>query len=170
MATLFSNAILLTFIFSEKPLRIGPYKILDRLFDVTYELLSQDGSTKHVHRNRLIPYYPKEPLLYPHLRSFMRFSDSTQFSIPKPIKYVNSDSSPFNSDESLSDEDSPQKPITPSTTSNYDFQTPSLNAYSPIKQSANSPFKKIIKPLKLTCYLTDHDTHLSINLLYFLLQ
>ena len=43
-----------------KPLRIGPYKILDRLSDVTYELLSQDGSTLHVHRNHLIPYYPKK--------------------------------------------------------------------------------------------------------------
>ena len=53
-----------------KPLRIGPYKILDRLSDVTYALLAQDGSTVHVHRNHLIPYYPKEPLLYPHLRSF----------------------------------------------------------------------------------------------------
>ena len=52
-----------------KPLRIGPYKILDRLSDVTYELLAQDsrtsrtrpsdGSTLHVHRNHLIPYYPK---------------------------------------------------------------------------------------------------------------
>ena len=39
----------------------------------TYELLAQDGSTVHVHRNHLIPYYPKEPLLYPHLRNFMRF-------------------------------------------------------------------------------------------------
>ena len=56
-----------------KPLRIGPYKILDRLSDVTYELLSQDGSILHVHRNHLIPYYSKEPLLYPHLRNFMRF-------------------------------------------------------------------------------------------------
>ena len=56
-----------------KPLRIGPYKIIDRLSDVTYKLLAQDGSTIHVHRNHLIPYYPKEPLLYPHLRSFMRF-------------------------------------------------------------------------------------------------
>ena len=62
-----------------KPLRIGPYKILDRLSDVTYALLAQDGSTVHVHRNHLIPYHPKEPLLYPHLRSFMRFSDTTQF-------------------------------------------------------------------------------------------
>ena len=45
-----------------KPLRIVPYKILDRLSDVTYELLAQDGSTLHVQRNHLKPYYPKEPL------------------------------------------------------------------------------------------------------------
>ena len=83
-----------------KPLRIGPYKIIDRLSDVTYELLAQDGSTVHVHRNHLIPYYSIEPLLYPHLRSFMRFSDTTQFQIPQPTKYANSDSSPFISDES----------------------------------------------------------------------
>ena len=76
-----------------KPLWIGPYKILDRLSDVTYELFSQNGSTVHVQRNHLIPYYSKEPLLYPHLCNFMRFSVSTQFSIPKPIKYANSDSS-----------------------------------------------------------------------------
>ena len=56
-----------------KPLRIGLYKIWDRLSDVTYELLSQDGSTFYIHRNQLIPYYPKELLLYPHLRNFMRF-------------------------------------------------------------------------------------------------
>ena len=87
---------------------------------------AKDGSTIHVHRNRLIPYYPKEPLLYPHLRSFMRFSDTTQFQIPKPTKYANSDSSQFNSDESLSDEDS-QPFMTPSTTedSSQTFLTPS---------------------------------------------
>ena len=109
-----------------KPLRIGPYKIIDRLSDVTYELLAQDGSTVHVHRNHLIPYYPKEPLLYPHLRSFMRFSDTAQFQFPQPTKYANSDSSPFNSDESLSDEDS-QTFMTPSTTNNSSqtFVTPS---------------------------------------------
>ena len=109
-----------------KPLRIGPYKIIDRLSDVTYEQLAQDGSTIHVHRNHLIPYYPKEPLLYPHLRSFMRFSDTTQLQIPQPTKYANSDSSPFNSDKSLSDEDS-QTFITQSTTDNSSqtFASPS---------------------------------------------
>ena len=79
-----------------KPLRIGPYKIFDRLSDVTYELVAQDGSTVHVQKDHSIPYYPKEPLLYTHLRSFMRFSDTTQFPIPQPTKYANSDSSPFN--------------------------------------------------------------------------
>ena len=47
----------------------------------------------------------------------MCFSDSTQFQIPQPIKYANSDPSPFNSDESLSDEGSSQTFMTPSTTS-----------------------------------------------------
>ena len=125
-----------------KPLRIGPYKILDRLSDVTYELLAQDGSTIHVHRNHLSPYYPKEPLLYPHLRSFMRFSDTTQFQIPQPTKYANSDSSPFNSDESLSDESLSDKKsqtfMTPSTTNNSSqtFLTPS--SFSTFNQNTPS--------------------------------
>ena len=110
-----------------KPLRIGPYKILDRLSDVTYALLAQDGSTVHVHRNHLIPYYPKEPLLYPHLRSFMRFSDTTQFQVPQPTKSANSDSSPFNSDESLSEEDS-QTIVTPSSFSTSNQNTPSITS------------------------------------------
>ena len=90
----------------------------------------------------------------------MRFSDSTQFNIPKPIKYTNSDSSPFNSDESISDEDSPQKPITPSTTSNFDFTTPSSNDSSPIKLQDNQPFKKIIKTPQ-TDIPTDRSRHPS---------
>ena len=127
-----------------KPLRIGPYKILHRLSDVTYEHLAQDGSTLHVHRNHLIPYYPKEPHLYPHLRSFMRFSDSTQFNIPKPFKYANSDSSPFNSDESITDDDLSSQITTPSTNSNYKPTSSSSNDHSSIKLYDNSPFKEIV--------------------------
>ena len=56
----------------------------------------------------------------------MRFSDTTQFQIPQPTKYANSDSSPFNSDETLSDEVS-QLFMTPSTTdyASQTFVTPS---------------------------------------------
>ena len=48
----------------------------------------------------------------------MRFSDTTQFQVPQPTKYANSDSSPLNSDESLSVHDS-QTFMTPSSTEDY---------------------------------------------------
>ena len=105
----------------------------------------------------MIPYYPKEPLLYPHLRSFMRFPDTTQFQIPQPTKYANSDSSPFNSDESLSDEDS-QTFMTPSTTddSSQTFMTPfntsNQNFFQEDTPSVTSNHKSLI-PL-----INDYDT------------
>ena len=127
-----------------KPLRIGRYNTLDRSSDVTYELLAQDGSTLHVHRNHLIPYYPKEPLLYPHLRQFMRFSDSINYNntIPKPIQYANSDSSPFNSSESLSDDiPSSDDLFQDSSNSNQNPSNinPPSNATSPLKTTLKAP-------------------------------
>ena len=94
----------------------------------------------------------------------MRFSDSTQFQIPQPITYANSDSSPFNSDESLSDEDSSQTSLTPpiiSTppsitnenasqrnrtpliSSNHNPLTPSTNDNSVYKNIINTPHTNI---------------------------
>ena len=142
-----------------KPLRIGPYKILDRLSDVTYELLAQDGSTLHVHRNHIIPYYPKEPLLYPHLRNFMRFSDSINFDIPKPIQYANSDSSPFNSDESLSDDTSVSDNDQPLSPNNISPQTSSNTNPS---STINLPFQSIPQTLS-TNHSRDRTRHQSQN-------
>ena len=94
----------------------------------------------------------------------MPFSDSTQFQIPQPIKYANSDSSPFNSDESLSDEDSFQTSMTPPTistpssisnqnatqtnrtpliSSNHNPLTPSTNDNSVYKNIINTPHTNI---------------------------
>ena len=96
----------------------------------------------------------------------MRFSDTTQFQIPQPTKYANSDSSPFNSDESLSDEDSQtfmtpfttdnssqtfvtpssfttSNQNTPSTTSNDESLTSSTNDNSLYKQKINTPHTDI---------------------------
>ena len=70
----------------------------------------------------------------------MRFSDTAHFQIPQPTKYANSDSSPFNSDESLSDEDS-QTFMTPSTTNNssHTFVTPSTpSSFSTSNQNTPS--------------------------------
>ena len=83
----------------------------------------------------------------------MRLSDSTICDIPKTIKYANSDSSPFNSDESLSEDKSSQdnhtpsqlpKPLIPPTTPNYNTDLPSKNN-SLTKMNDNPPFKKRIK-------------------------
>ena len=90
----------------------------------------------------MVPYYPKEPLLYPHFRNFMRFSDSTHFLVQKPNEYENSDSSLFNSDESdesPSDENSSHNDSTshshslPPTSSNYDSTNLFSNDSSHIK-------------------------------------
>ena len=143
-----------------KPLRIGPYKILDRLSDIINELVSQDGSTVYIHRNHLIPYYRKEPYLHPHLRGFMGISDSTQFHIPEPIQNANCDSPPFNYDESASDDKSPQNPMTPLNTSNYNCPPPSSNDNAPTKLYDNSHFKKIIDTPQNDISI-DRSRHLS---------
>ena len=74
----------------------------------------------------------------------MRFSDSTHCDIPKAIKYANSDSSPFISDESLSDENSSQNDPTfpqlliPLTTSSTNLFS---KTHSPTVTNDNSFFK-----------------------------
>ena len=140
-----------------KVLRIGPYKKLDRLSDVTYELLSQDGSTFHIHRNHLIHYYPKEPLLYPHLRNFMRFSDSINTDIPKPIKYAKSDSSSFLPDTSSSDHDESSN-----TTHPFNPDTPLKNtsSYNTIKKTRNTNLSHtpICHPTDSSSLPPSHDT------------
>ena len=78
----------------------------------------------------------------------MRFSDTTQFQIPQPTKYANSDSS-FISDESLSEEDSQtfvtpssfstSNQNTPSITSNDNSLTPSTNDKSLYRHIINTP-------------------------------
>ena len=60
----------------------------------------------------------------------MRFSDSIQNDIPKPIKYANYDTSPFNSDHTLSDDTSSQEDLPstpPKSPSNPTFQENSFS-------------------------------------------
>ena len=92
--------------------------------------------------------------MYPHLRDFMPFSDSIQYGIPKQIKYADSDSSSFNSNESLSDEQSFQndlspsyqsKPLIPSSNTNHTPLNPLSNDNSPLTQNENSTFKQTIE-------------------------
>ena len=52
---------------------------------MTYELLSQDGSTFQTHRNHILPYYPKEPVIFPNLKQY--HSTSSLIKIPDTDSY-----------------------------------------------------------------------------------
>ena len=105
----------------------------------------------------------------------MRFSDSTHFQNPQPIKYANSDSSPFNLDESLSDEDSsqtfmtPSTTLTPSTTSNQNSPQANITPFIPSNHKSLTPptiesslYKNIINTPH-TNIPSDRSRHLSQN-------
>ena len=94
----------------------------------------------------------------------MRFSDTTQFQIPQPTRYANSDSSLFNSDESLSEEDS-QTFVKPSSFSTSNQNTPSItsndNSLTP-STNDNSLNRHIIKTHH-TIISSDTSRHSSNN-------
>ena len=119
------------------------------------------------------------------MRSFLRFSDAIQPQVPQPIKYGNSDSSPFNSEESLSDDDSqtlmtlsstnysqksitPSTTLTPSNTSNQNLSqesTPyvtSNHKYLTPPTNDNTLHKNIINTPH-TSFPTDRSRHSSQN-------
>ena len=79
----------------------------------------------------------------------MCFSDSTNYNIPEPIKYANSDSAPFNSHKSLSDDNSSQDNLAPPTPSNYEIDFPSKHN-SLTKMNDNQPFKQRSKTFQKT--------------------
>ena len=63
-----------------KPLRIGPFKIRNKNSDITYEIVNQDGYTSHIHRNHLVPYYPKEPIFFPFLQQYNPHSINNNYN------------------------------------------------------------------------------------------
>ena len=52
-----------------RQLSYGPFESFNKPTEVTYELLTQDGKTFLTYPKPLFPFYPKEPLLFPHIQS-----------------------------------------------------------------------------------------------------
>ena len=102
----------------------------------------------------------KKPLLYPHLRNFMRFSYSITHNTPKPIQYANSDSSPFNYDESLSDD--PSFSDDNQTLSPNDLSTQTSSNTNP-SSNTNLPSQPILQ-YPSTNHSFDRTRHPSQNL------
>ena len=81
-----------------KRLRIGPFKIISKISDITYEIVNQEGYTSHIHRNHLVAYYPKEPRIFHFLQQYNPHSINN--------KYNDSDlNDPLQSFDFLSDEE-----------------------------------------------------------------
>ena len=53
-----------------KPFRFGPFKIINQISDITYESVNQDGYTSHIHRNHLVPDYPKDPIIFHFIQQY----------------------------------------------------------------------------------------------------
>ena len=130
-----------------KSLRIGPYKIINKISDITYEIVNQDGYTSHVHRNHLVPYYPKEPIIFPFIQQYNPYSNDHDNDNNESIEPCNSFS---DEEQSIENEDYPftnsdKETDIPST---IDFQPESFNQYSSfpyqqMKQKINNTTQEI---------------------------
>ena len=74
----------------------------------------------------------------------MRFSDSIQYDIPKLNKYATYDSSPFNSDDPLSEDTFSQEDLFSSQ--HNPLPTPTLQENSSSNDSGFQPIKKTHQP------------------------
>ena len=120
-----------------KPLRIGPFKIINKISDVTHEIVNQDGYTSHINRNHLVPYYPKEPIIFLFIQQYNPYSnnddnDNNDSNINDSIEQFDSSSG---EEQSVENEDhafinSNKETDIPST---IDFQPESFNQYSPFR-------------------------------------
>ena len=79
--------------------------IINKISDSTYGIVNQDGYTSHMQRNHLVPYYPKEAIIFPFIQQYYPHSndddnDNNDSNRNNPIK-------PFDSfpDEEQSIED-----------------------------------------------------------------
>ena len=109
-----------------KPLRIGPFKIYNKISDITYEIVNQDGYTSHIHRNHLIPYYPKEPIIFLFLQQSNPFLFNDNYSNINE-KIINSDENQFSDEDQISSTTFNKEMDLPST---IDFQPESFSQYS----------------------------------------
>ena len=121
-----------------KPLRIGPFKINNIISDITYEIVNQDGYTSHIHRNHLVPYYPKALLVFSFIQnynphSFDNNTDNNKSSTKDSINPFIS----FSDEEQLVEEESTNSNKETEIPSTIDFQPESFSQYTsfPYKQN-----------------------------------
>ena len=129
--------------FSDKlePLRIGPFKITNKISDITYEIVIQDGYTSHIQRNHLVLYYPKEPFIFPFLQRYNPHSIKNNYNdsdLNDPLQSFDilSDEEQSIDDDQFTHSNSNKKTDIPST---IDFQSEPFSQYSSFPYQQNTP-------------------------------
>ena len=120
-----------------KPLRIGPFKIINKIFDITYEIVNQDDYTSHIHRNHSVPYYSKETLIFPFIQNYNphSFDNNTDNNNSSTKDSIN----PF-----ISFPDEEQLVEDEITNSNKETEIPSTTDFQPalFSQYSSFPYKQ----------------------------
>ena len=121
-----------------KPLRIGPFKIINKISDITYEIVIQDGYTSHIHRNHLVPYYPKAPLIFPFIQNYNPHScdNDTDKNNSKTKESINPFIS-FSEEEQLVEDEITNSNKETEIPSTIDFQPESFSQYSSFPYKEN---------------------------------
>ena len=143
-----------------KALRIG--LLINRISDITYEIVNQDGYTSHIHRNHLVPFYPKEPIIFAFIQQYNPHStdddnDNNDSNINNPINPLNSFS---NEEQSVEDEDYTFTNSSKETDipSRIDFQSESFNRYSSFPYQQKKQKTKNTNPENQSDFL-DYDNY-----------
>ena len=142
-----------------KPLRSGPFEIINKISDITYEIVNQDGYTSHIHGNHLVPYYPKEPIFFPFIQQYNPYSNNNDNNNDDSIEPFDS----FSDEEhSVENEDytfinANKETDIPST---IDFQLESFYQYSSFPYQQNKQKLNNTTPENLSD-IHDYDNYIN---------
>ena len=111
------------------------HSIVNKVSDITYEIVNQDGYTYPIHRNHLVPYYPKEPIIFPFLQQYKPYSINNSYNnsdLNDPIQSFDflSDEERSIDDDQFSYSNSNKETDIPST---IDFQSEPFSQYSSVQ-------------------------------------
>ena len=68
------------------PLKTGPYLIIDKPTKTTYILKDNNKEQITIHRNHIVPYYPKEKRIKIELQNYLLTNEIPTFSMTKKQK------------------------------------------------------------------------------------
>ena len=142
-----------------KALRIGPIKINTKISDITYESVNQDGYTSHIHRNHLIPYYPKEPIILPFIQQYTLYSnnnDNDNHDLIEPFDSFSDEEQPVENEDYTFIKSHEETDIS----STIAFQPESFNQYSSFPYQQNKQKIKNTTPENQS-NIHDYDNYIN---------